>query len=71
MSAFASRDAYMAEDRKLASLPAACNVRIFFTGYYHASSIVEHSWPSNAPQYLAGKMIVDIETGSLVTWPCS
>jgi hypothetical protein len=63
---------YIVDDNwKLASLLAAYNVRLFFTGHYHASSIVEHSWPSDAPQYLAGKTIVDIETGSLVTWPCS
>jgi hypothetical protein len=63
---------YIVDDNgRLASLLASHNVRLFFSGHFHASSIVQHRWGSAAPEALRGKYIVDIETGSLVTWPCS
>jgi len=63
---------YIVDDNwKIANLLAASNVRIFFSGHYHASSIVMHRWDRQAPPVLQGKYIVDAETGSLVTWPCS
>ena len=63
---------YIVDDNwRIANLLAAYNVRIIFTGHYHANSIVMHRWDQNAPAILQGKYIVDAETGSLVTWPCS
>ena len=63
---------YVIDDNwKLAALLAAHNVRMIFTGHYHASSIVEHRWEDSDRTGLAGRAIVDVETGSLVTWPCS
>ncbi|SLM18635.1 conserved exported hypothetical protein [uncultured spirochete] len=63
---------YILDDNwRLASLLASYNVRLLFSGHFHASSIVMHRWKEDAPAQLRGKYIVDIETGSLVTWPCS
>lgn len=63
---------YVLDDNwKIARLLAAYNVRMIFSGHYHASSIVMHRWDQRAPTMLQGKHIVDAETGSLVTWPCS
>ena len=63
---------YIVNDNwRLAGLLASYNVSLFFSGHYHASSIVMHHWDDKAPAGLAGKYIVDVETGSLVTWPCT
>jgi Predicted phosphohydrolases len=63
---------YVLDDNwRLASLLASYGVRLFFSGHYHASSIVMHRWDEKASGGLAGAYLVDVETGSLVTWPCS
>ena len=44
---------YIVDDNwRLASLLAAYDVRIFFSGHYHASSIVMHRWDAQAPAFL-------------------
>ena len=52
-------DDYAAVSRML----AAYNVRLVFTGHYHAQDITVKRGPK------AGKFVFDIETGSLVTYP--
>jgi len=48
---------------EVAKLFANYNVRLVFTGHYHAQDITEKKYDN-------GKFIFDIETGSLVTYPC-
>lgn len=43
---------------------AAYNVRMVFTGHYHSQDITVASYPDT------GKFVFDLETGSLVTYPC-
>jgi 3',5'-cyclic AMP phosphodiesterase CpdA len=63
---------YVVDDNwRLAGLLASYDVRLFFSGHYHANSAVMRRWGMDAPAGLRGKYIVDMETGSLVTWPCS
>jgi 3',5'-cyclic AMP phosphodiesterase CpdA len=63
---------YVVDDNwKIASLLASHDVSLVFTGHFHASSIVQHRWNESAAATLQGKSIIDVETGSLVTWPCS
>ena len=52
-------DQHKKVSKKLASL----GIKIIFTGHYHAQDITLERWNENT--YLA-----DVETGSLVTWPC-
>ncbi|MFA5078474.1 MAG: metallophosphoesterase, partial [Dehalococcoidia bacterium] len=47
----------------VARLLANYNVRMVFTGHYHAQDVTEKKFDN-------GKFIFDIETGSLVTYPC-
>jgi len=47
----------------VAKLLANYNVRMVFTGHYHAQDITDKKFDN-------GKFIFDIETGSLVTFPC-
>ncbi|MGA2158525.1 MAG: metallophosphoesterase [Dehalococcoidia bacterium] len=42
---------------------ASYNVRLMFTGHFHAQDITERTWPDN-------KFLFDVETGSLVTYTC-
>jgi len=64
--------AFIVDDNwKLAGLLAGYNVRALFSGHFHANSVVQRRWGTDAPLWLQGKHITDIETGSLVTWPCS
>ena len=63
---------YIVDDNwKLVNLLASHDVGLVFTGHFHASSIVQHRWNEDAPAALRGRDIIDVETGSLVTWPCS
>lgn len=63
---------YVVDDNwKIAGLLAAHGVSLVFTGHFHASSIVQRAWRQDAAAQLRGRHIVDAETGSLVTWPCS
>ncbi|MFA5400971.1 MAG: metallophosphoesterase [Dehalococcoidia bacterium] len=48
---------------EVAKLLANYNARLVFTGHYHAQDITEKKYDN-------GKFIFDIETGSLVTYPC-
>ncbi len=47
---------------ELSKLLSGNDVRFIFTGHYHAQSIVKKTF--------SDKYIVDVETGSPVTWPC-
>jgi 3',5'-cyclic AMP phosphodiesterase CpdA len=56
--------AYVVEDSAHVSrLLAAYNVRLVFTGHYHAQDITLERWND-------GRFLYDVETGSLVTYPC-
>jgi len=56
---------YIVDDyEEVAKMLANYNVRLVFTGHYHAQDITEKKYTDN------GKYIFDIETGSLVTYPC-
>ena len=48
----------------ISKLFAQYNVRLVFTGHYHAQDITEKSWSEG------NKFLFDVETGSLVTYPC-
>lgn len=49
---------------EIANLLSAYNVRLALSGHYHAQDITLHQTHNNKD------FIYDIETGSLVTWPC-
>jgi len=54
---------YLVEDYKhFGEFLASYNVRMVFTGHYHAQNIAQASFGSKA--------LFDVETGSLVTYPC-
>ena len=54
---------YLVEDFKhFGQFLASYNVRLVFTGHYHAQNIAEARF--------GGKPLFDVETGSLVTYPC-
>ena len=53
-------DDYEAVSRRLAS----AGLRFVLTGHFHAQDIVEKRYPGDA-------FLADIETSSLVTWPCA
>ena len=56
---------YVIENYQAVSrLLAAYNVRLVFTGHFHAQDITERTWPD------INKFLFDVETGSLVTYPC-
>ena len=56
---------YVIENYQAVSrLFAAYNVRLVFTGHFHAQDITERTWPD------INKFLFDVETGSLVTYPC-
>ncbi len=55
---------YIVDDyEEVAKLLANYNARLVFTGHYHAQDITEKKYDN-------GKFVFDIETGSLVTYPC-
>jgi hypothetical protein len=59
---------YIIQDYKnFSKFLASWNVRIAFTGHYHANDIVLGDFKD---KLLKNKFIYDIETGSLVTAPC-
>lgn len=56
---------YIVDDyEKVAELLAKYNARLVFTGHNHAQDITVERFPETA------KFVFDIETGSLVTYPC-
>jgi len=56
---------YLLDDFPMVSkLLAMYNVRLVFTGHYHAQDITVARWTKG------DKFLFDIETGSLVTYPC-
>ena len=56
---------YIVDDApEVARMLAAYNARLVLTGHYHALDITEKKYADN------GKFVFDIETGSLVTYPC-
>lgn len=56
---------YIVDDApEVARMFAAYNARMVFTGHYHAQDITAKKFSDN------GKFVFDIETGSLVTYPC-
>lgn len=55
---------YIVDDYEaIARMLANYNVRLVFTGHYHAQDITEKTYDN-------GKYVFDVETGSLVTYPC-
>ena len=57
--------AWIVDDyEQVAKLFANYNARLVFTGHFHAQDITEKKYDDN------GKYVFDIETGSLVTYPC-
>jgi 3',5'-cyclic AMP phosphodiesterase CpdA len=62
---------YVVDDNwSLARLLAAYDVRVAFSGHFHANSAVMRRFQSDEDgMSLKGKALYDIETGSLVTWP--
>jgi len=55
---------YVVNDhKKLARLLARNGVQVVFTGHYHANDITMKEWNN-------GSVLFDVETGSLVTYPC-
>ncbi len=55
---------YIVDDYEaVAKLLANYNARMVFTGHYHAQDVTEKKYDN-------GKFVFDIETGSLVTYPC-
>lgn len=56
---------YIVDDFPIVSrLLAMYNVRLVFTGHYHAQDITVKQFPKT------GKFVFDVETGSLVTYTC-
>ena len=54
---------YLVDDyKKVSKLMASHGVRTVFTGHYHAQDVAKATWKDD--------FIFDIETGSLVTYPC-
>ncbi len=49
--------------KKIARLLADHNVKVVFTGHYHSNDISMKKWND-------GSVLYDVETGSLVTYPC-
>jgi predicted phosphodiesterase len=49
--------------RKVSKQFASLGINVVFTGHYHAQDITLKKWNN-------GDFIVDVETGSLVTYPC-
>jgi len=59
-------DDYLLDDfEPVAKMFAAYGMRFVFTGHFHAQDITAKQWISDIPN----QFIVDIETGSLVTFP--
>jgi len=55
---------YVVKDhKKLSRWLASLGVQTVFTGHYHADDITLHEWND-------GSFLFDIETGSLITYPC-
>lgn len=56
---------YIVDDApEVARMLADYNVRMVFTGHYHAQDITVKKWDDTS------KFVFDIETGALVTYPC-
>lgn len=55
---------YVVDDyKKVSKLFAALDINVVFTGHYHAQDISIRQWKDSS-------FVVDVETGSLVTYPC-
>jgi 3',5'-cyclic AMP phosphodiesterase CpdA len=66
---FAGQDQYYGQYvvdnfAEVSKLLAMYNVRLVFTGHFHAQDITVSRWNDE------GKFLFDVETGSLVTYPC-
>jgi 3',5'-cyclic AMP phosphodiesterase CpdA len=56
---------YVVDDfAEVSKLLAMYNVRLVFTGHFHAQDVTVARWNDE------GKFLFDVETGSLVTYPC-
>ncbi len=59
-------DDYLLENfDKISKMFSAYGMRFVFTGHYHAQDITKKTWLSDIPNHF----LMDIETGSLVTYP--
>lgn len=55
---------YVVDDyKKVSSLFASLGINVVFTGHFHAQDITLRTWKN-------GNYLLDVETGSLVTFPC-
>ncbi len=55
---------YLVDDyKKISKRFASLGINIVFTGHYHAQDVTVQNWKN-------GDFIFDVETGSLVTYPC-
>ncbi len=55
---------YIVDDyQAISKMFAEYNVRLVFTGHFHAQDVTEAKWDD-------GKFLFDVETGSTVTYPC-
>jgi len=55
---------YVVDDyKKVSKLFAGIGINVVFTGHFHSQDITIQNWKD-------GNFIVDVETGSLVTYPC-
>ena len=55
---------YVVNDhRKISRMLAEKGVKVVFTGHFHANDVTLKEWPDGAVLY-------DVETGSLITYPC-
>jgi 3',5'-cyclic AMP phosphodiesterase CpdA len=60
----------VADNWRLVRLLASYDVRVVFSGHFHANSVALRRFQADeAGMRLKGKSLYDIETGSLVTWP--
>jgi hypothetical protein len=59
------------DNARLAVLLVSHGVRYYFSGHFHASSIALTRVPGADPRDPASRSLIDIETASLVSWPCS
>jgi len=60
----------VADNWGLVRLLASYDVRVVFSGHFHANSVALRRFDRDeAGMRLEGKRLYDIETGSLVTWP--
>ena len=65
------RFGFLARDHgRVAQTLAKHDVRFIFSGHVHVNAVAEKSWGRLEAAELRHKYLIEIGTGSLVTWPC-